>query len=168
MTRYTEDFKQALVKKLMMSSLSYRQFSKLEGVSISTLHCWKEKYQIRRGDESKCSPPSITIAPEQWAPEEKFTTVLESIGLSEIELGGYCRSKGIYPEQLKLWRQSCIQGAMTNSEHKKQAALDAKADKKRIKELERELRKKDKALAEAAALLLLQKKFNALLDDEGS
>ncbi len=48
----------------------------------------------------------------------------------------------------------------------RQEREQAKADKKRIKELERELKRKDKALAEAAAILVLRKKFNAYWSDD--
>ena len=163
MTRRTSEFKQALVKKYAQSTLSLRGFAKSEGVSISTMYAWNAKYGAARvtGEAGMGNP-------EKWCPEEKFSIVLQTIGLSEVELGEYCRSKGLYPEQVKVWKASCVQGNMTNSDQKKQAELGAKADKKRIKELERELRRKVSALAEAAALLVLRKKLTTLWeDDEG-
>jgi transposase-like protein len=161
MKRRTTEFKQALVKKYGLSSLSLRSFSKSEGISISTMYSWNSKYgTVRETDEAG------SINPEKWSPEEKFSIVLQTVGLSAAELGEYCRGKGLYPEQVKVWKASCVQGNMTNNDQKKQVESDARADKKRIKELERELRRKDKALAEAAALLVLRKKLTALWEDE--
>ncbi len=96
-----------------------------------------------------------------WSPEQKFSIVLETASLSEIELSEYCRKKGLYPEHIKEWKQSCISGNQTKIQQRKQLTQERKADRKRIKELERELKRKDAALAETAALLVLRKKLNA-------
>lgn len=105
---------------------------------------------------------------ENWSAETKFAVVLEAAGLSEIDLGEYCRRKGLYPEQITAWRQACINGQKADKAQQKEDREQSRKDKKRIQELERELRRKDKALAEAAALLVLRKKLNAYwgLDNE--
>ena len=155
--RSTEEYKKAVLRKMLKSDLSDRQFAIEEGIAFSTLHKWKSKYHLDTSPE-KPEPEQS----DRWSPEAKFSVVLETAPLSEIEIGEYCRRKGIYPEQLELWKHACIQGNMKSTEHKKQIESASKSDKKRIKELERELARKDKALAEAAALLLLQKKLDAL------
>ena len=99
---------------------------------------------------------------DNWPAEAKFAAVLHAASLSEIELSEYCRSKGLYPEQISAWRQACITGQMSAKAQLKAERDQARADKKRITELERELRRKDKALAEAAALLVLSKKLAGL------
>jgi hypothetical protein len=86
--------------------------------------------------------------------------------MSESELGKYCRAKGLLVEQIKRWKQDCLAGFQTTQEQEKRAAKQAKADKREIKNLNRELRKKDAALAETAALLVLRKKLNAFWGDE--
>ena len=83
--------------------------------------------------------------------------MLETAALSEIELSEYCRRKGLYPEQVQQWRQACILGQQSARALQQAEKAQSKADKKRIRQLEQELRRKDKALAEAAALLILQK-----------
>lgn len=93
--------------------------------------------------------------------EEKFAVVLETSILWAVELSEYCRAKGLYPEQIKAWKQACITGNTTKPNKRAKQTLEQKADKKRIKELERELRRKEKALAETAALLVLRKKSDA-------
>ena len=87
--------------------------------------------------------------------------MLETAALSEIELSEYCREKGLYPEQVKEWKLSCIACNQTQAQQRKQLTQERKADRKRIKELEKELKRKDAALAETAALLVLIKKLNA-------
>jgi transposase len=131
--------KQVILKKLALSPMSLRQFAIQEGIGFSTLHAWNAQFQgyLDNG-------PSATN-PEKWSPEEKFTVVLETTSFTEVEPNEYCRAKGLYPEQVTVWKLSCIHGNMTNNEQKRQTESDARADKKRIKELERELRRKDKA-----------------------
>lgn len=160
MKRHTSAFKEAVVRKLALSPLSFRQFAKQEGIAFSTLYSWKVQFGVDVDLDSE------SINPEKWCTEEKFAVVMACASFSEIELSEYCRAKGLYPEQVKVWRQSCIQANMTNSDQQKQADSNAKADKKRIKQLERELRRKDKALAEAAALLVLRKKLSALWEED--
>lgn len=92
---------------------------------------------------------------------ERLQIIIETAGLSELELGEYCRKKGIYTHDIELWKTNFIQ---LDSEKKHLTAEDkkqAKKDKDRIKLLEKELRRKDKALAETAALLVLRKKLQA-------
>lgn len=98
---------------------------------------------------------------DEWPAEAKFAVVLETAALSEIELSEYCRRKGLYPEQVQQWRQACILGQQSARALQQAEKAQSKADKKRIRQLEQELRRKDKALAEAAALLILQKKLDA-------
>lgn len=83
--------------------------------------------------------------------------VLETTSLNAQELGEYCRTKGIYPEQIERWKQACMQGLGAPK-----AEPEAKETRKKLLKLEKEIQRKDKALAEAAALLVLQKKFQAL------
>ncbi|GIU52812.1 hypothetical protein TUM4438_46310 [Shewanella sairae] len=163
MKHYPEDHKQAVIRKLLESGLSLRQFAKQESINLSTLYSWQNKYLTA----GVCLADSHSS--DGWSPEQKFSIVLETVALNEIELSQYCREKGLYPEQVKEWKQSCITGNQTQAQQRKQLAQERKADHKRIKELERELKRKDAALAETAALLVLRKKLNAYWgEDEDS
>ena len=76
--------------------------------------------------------------------------------------------KALFPEQVKRWKEECLKGFGSARDQEKERKATSKADKKKIKRLESELRRKDKALAETAALLVLQKKLNALWgEDDG-
>ncbi|MDL2009803.1 IS3 family transposase [Klebsiella pneumoniae] len=141
----------------MNSGLSLRQFSQREGISLSTLHSWREKYAEAGFSLKKNNDP------DDWSAERKFSTVIETAAMSAVELSEYCRNKGLFPEQIQQWKLSCISGNQTEAQKCKQQAQERKADKKRIKELEKELKRKDAALAETAALLVLKKKVKCLL-----
>jgi transposase len=90
-----------------------------------------------------------------WTTEARFSVIVETAKLSETELSEYCREKGLYPEQVRTWKASFIAHDKMSGNGDKKA--EAKVDKKRIIQLEKELRRKEKALAEAAALLILEK-----------
>ena len=95
---------------------------------------------------------------EKWSSSDKFATVLETASLNEAELGDYCRRQGLYAEQIQEWKQTCMNANASQIESDKLERERSKLDKKKIKKLERELHRKEKALAETAALLVLQKK----------
>ena len=155
MKLYPEDHKKAMVQKLIESGLSLSEFARQERINVSTLCGWRKKYSATGLSVSKghCS--------DGWSAEQKFAVVIETAALSEVELSEYCRKKGLYPEQVKQWKLSCIAGNEKPTQAPKQLANERKEDRKRIKELEKELKRKDSALAETAALLVLRKKLNA-------
>lgn len=107
---------------------------------------------------------SKNLNPEAWSAEEKFSVVLETSMLSEIDLSAYCREKGLFPDQIRAWKEAFIQGS-AGVPQACSGSRSSKEDKKRIKQLERELNRKEKALAETAALLVLRKKFDALWEE---
>ena len=135
--------------------MSVRKFAEQEGINLSTLYSWQKQFNTSGLNVSKVS------SSDKWSSEEKFSIVLETSTLAEVELSEYCRIKGLYPEQIKAWKKDFIASTTVKSSKRAKQTPEQKADKKRIKELERELRRKEKALAEAAALLVLGKKYDA-------
>jgi hypothetical protein len=99
-----------------------------------------------------------SVPRKEHSPEDRFRILLEASRLSEAELGEFLRREGLHQTTLDEWREAAIE-ALKPSPSQSQRSGDAK----RVKELERELRRKEKALAETAALLVLQKKVQALL-----
>ena len=155
---YSEEKKQFVLKKLLPPyNMSIRQLSREEGIASSTLHKWRKKY-IKVGSMQE----NHQIKSQKFSPSECLQIIIETASLTELELGEYCRKKGFYTQDIQTWKENIIQIMsglkQTESEDKKQA----KKDKERIKSLEKELRRKDKALAETAALLVLRKKLQAL------
>jgi transposase-like protein len=92
---------------------------------------------------------------------EKLRVVTEARGLSGSELGALLRREGLHEAQLTAWR-AAAEAALAEPTRGRAAPS---AEAKRIKELERELRRKDAALAETAALLVLKKKAEAWWGD---
>lgn len=104
--------------------------------------------------------------PRDWSPEEKLNAVFEAQALSEDELGAFLRRKGLHEAQLQEWRTLILAGLQGHPQRTGgTGAKPSTGDARRIRELEKELDRKDKALAETAALLVLQKKVQALWGD---
>ncbi len=92
----------------------------------------------------------------KWTAEAKLKAVFDTSGLSENEVGAYVRREGLYSNQVAEWRAEIIENLGMKPSYKKDER-DAK-----IKIMEREILRKDKALAEASALLILQKKVDLI------
>lgn len=103
---------------------------------------------------------------EEWTSEDKFAVVLETAALNAAELAQYCRRKGLYVEQIAAWKAACMSANASLVAPTREQQKQAKEDKKRIRELEKDLNRKEKALAEAAALLILRKKAQAIWGDK--
>lgn len=91
---------------------------------------------------------------------------METFSMNEFDLAEYCRKKGLYRAQIIAWREVCLQANGQSYNQTKQLNSELKNERNRAKELERDLQKKEKALAEAAALLLLRKKAQAILGED--
>jgi DNA-binding transcriptional regulator YhcF (GntR family) len=99
---------------------------------------------------------------ENFTAEQIFSFVIETSTMTEHELAEYCRSKGLFVEKVKEWRTISIQAHQSKAENQYKQDSFRRSDKKKIKALEKELARKNQALAETAALLVLREKFNAL------
>jgi hypothetical protein len=100
-----------------------------------------------------------------WTAAARLEAVIATAGLDETAKSAWCRAQGVYPQELAQWGASAL-SALGDPK----AAADAVsngAQRRRVKELERELRRKDRALAEAAALLVLSKKLSAIFQEDG-
>jgi transposase len=100
--------------------------------------------------------------PQDWSPEEKLQVVIEAATVSEEDLGAFLRRQGLHEAQLKQWRQLVLSGL---KQQPMRSGKTTTADARRVRELERELTRKEKALAEAAALLILKKKAQMIWGD---
>ena len=101
--------------------------------------------------------------PQDWSAEEKLQAVIEAASVSEKDLGAFLRRQGLHEAHLKEWRQLVLSGLQ---QAPKRSTKGSTAETRRVRELERELTRKEKALAEAAALLVLKKKVRKIWGDE--
>jgi transposase len=143
------------------AAVSANRLAREVGIGQPTLSKWRRDAEGRiRGVkfDSPPPPPRSPRRPEDWSPEERLRAVLESARLSDEELGAFLRREGLQEGILAEWKAAALEALGPQ----KKLGNDAR----KVRELEKELRRKDKALAEAAALLVLQKKVRSLLGDE--
>ncbi len=156
--RYTKEEKETIVRRMIPpNNESVSQLSEELGITEPTLYKWRKEARIA-GNPT----PGDGQSSEQWSSENKFLVVMETYTMNGAELAAYCRKKGLYKEQIEAWRDTCLNANGQQSNQTKQLNQELKEEKKRAKTLEKDLRKKEKALAEAAALLLLRKKAQAI------
>jgi transposase-like protein len=159
MTSYPKEQKAELIAKMLApQNVSVPQLAQETGIPKDTLYCWRLQAKKAAGVVPAVGGPSTA----RWSSEEKFTVVVETALLNEAELGAYCRQRGLYAEQVSSWREACRRANDEPARSGGEPRSAQGAQTKRIKHLESELRRKEKALAEAAALLVLQKKARAL------
>ena len=172
--QYTTGFKARMVKRMAGAErISARALGQEVGVCQSTLSKWLREagtvaamggsHNRQRGGEDGKADSSKARRPQEWSPVEKLRAVVEASRLSEAELGEFLRSKGLHAVHLEEWR-AAAELALTSGGKTRQRGKPSEG--KRIKALERELNRKDKALAEVTALLVLKKKLEAIWGDE--
>jgi transposase-like protein len=161
MAKYSEKFRAQMVKRMLgPSGMTANQLSSKVGVSQSTLSKWlRDSVRDVGSGDNDDTPKTTTNRPRTAL--ERMELVVEASKLEEAELGAFLRRKGIHESELQEWRER-LEGALTSTS---KATRSSAKDKKRIKALERDLRKKEKALAETAALLVLQKKVQEIWGD---
>jgi transposase-like protein len=150
---YTESFRQqALEKVFSRGSNSIRVVAEDLNMSLGALRNWMKADR----DSSRAKGGLQSKRPQDWSLAERLQILMESHSLDEEALNAFCREKGIFRHHLEQW-----QAAFTTS-----GAVDNRSQLRELKDtnkaLKRELNRKEKALAEAAALLVLQKKYQAL------
>jgi len=161
MTMYPEEQKARLIEQMLPpQAIPVPQVSQETGIPKDTLYGWRRQACRARG----LPLMEATNTKTRWSSAEKFAMVVETAALNDTELGEYCRKRGLYPEQLQGWRQRCEQA--NGDTLAQRTAADGGSEARRVRELERELRRKDQALAETAALLVLRKKAEAIWGTE--
>ena len=153
--KYSEAFKSKMVRKMASpDGPSANALAQDVGVHQSTLSRWLR--QAGRVEEmKKRGQPS-----RSWSAAQKLEAVLEAASLSEEDLGPFLRRKGLYRKDLEQWRGEMLKGLEQPQPRRRPSSKTPEG--RRIRELEKELRRKDAALAETAALLVLKKKAQAI------
>jgi transposase len=160
--RYTQERKAEIIQRMMPpNNESVAQISKEEGITEVTLYKWRKEARV-----AGSATPGNGQTSDRWSSQDKFLIVMETFLMNELELAEYCRKKGLYREQIEAWKSVCLQANGQAFDQEKQLNVQLKEEKQRAKALEKDLQKKEKALAEAAALLLLRKKAQAIWGDD--
>ena len=161
--RYSKEFKeQALSKARQRGSRTLESVAIELNMSLGSLKGWlKTSNQKVSASATPANLPNDTSA-QHWSPAQRLQALLESHALSGVELNAWCRERGLFEHQLKRWREAFCS---TSEPDPHQSRAELRALKVKNEQLQRDLHRKDRALAETAALLVLQKKFQALLED---
>lgn len=162
MARYSKEFKEKVLLRMMPpNNESVSHIARDSGLSEGTLYKWQKEarasgFAIPGGDKES----------EKWSTRDKFSIVVETATLSEIELAEYCRAKGLFVEQVEAWRDACMQANGGIAEQASKLQKELRHKERDMKMLARELKRKEAALAETAALLVLRKKARAIWGDQ--
>lgn len=161
--KFTQSFKIQAVEKALnrANDVNLSDIADVLGVGYSTLNKWITQSKNQEFEHVSDSRTMATEKrPQDWSSEDKLNLIMQCASLEEGQINAQCREHGIYPHHLQQWQQDFISDNMANNKTTKPSEI--KSLKKENKDLKRELRRKEKALAEAAALLILQKKVNAM------
>ena len=156
MKMFTEEFKMTAVQKyLSRGSKTVAEICDDLGVANPTLYEWVKKYSTINIMSSK------NRRPQDWTAEERMRACFEYEKLSNDEQGEFLRREGLHSDHLAEWKKICLD-ALALKNNQAASRTEVNEANRKIKELERELYRKDKALAETTALLVLKKKANLI------
>ena len=170
--RYPDMFKNTMIQKMTgPDAISASALSKQVDVPQPTLSKWLRmagvgpSYALNNAHEyTKMAKVTDSKRPNDWSAEDKLKVVVEASSVDDEQLGAFLRSKGLHQTHLDQWRSQMLNALQNGSSKKKSKRKNV--DAKRIRTLEKELNRKDKALAETAALLVLKKKVQEIWGDE--
>ena len=155
---YSPELKDALLRRMLPpNNESITKISREEGISEQTLRNWRDKAR-----KEGYAAPGTDSVPDDWSTQDKFLVVVETASMNETELAEYARKKGLYVEQIKAWKDACMNANGGIAKEASRLNRELKDSEKERRKLEKELQRKEKALAETAALLVLSKKANAI------
>lgn len=146
------DSKHAIVQKALEGNgRSLKELAQSHNIGYSTLQKWIRRYRnnVKMSTTAHKSNKTLSQA-------EKFQHLVATGRLNDVEVGVYCREQGIYSFELKQWKENFMTQQSNEKKHAELAEL--KLLRAENKELKREIYRKDRALAETTALLVLKKK----------
>lgn len=164
MQTYSKEFREEITKKALTYPTSeLKDLAKGIGIPYSTLYYWVASTKKMKPNDEKNAPKSMPVRPQNWSVEAKLQAIIETASMTEEEISAYCRQKGLYVHHIQEWKQRCIEGMKPSSVNKK--SEEVQQLKSENLQLKKELHRKDKALAETSALLVLKKKANLIWGD---
>ncbi len=162
--KFTQSFKIQAVQKALSRTDGSRleEFARSMGVGYSTLQKWirQSKNQVLDVAQTDINTMKNERRPQDWNAQERLDMIIQCAPLDESAVAKICREKGLYPHHISQWKADFVSDKSAVNREKKH--VDTKLLKLENKQLKKELNRKDKALAETAALLVLQKKVHAI------
>jgi len=162
---YSNGFKVRMVRRMAGAErISASKLAQEVGITRPTLSRWLRDARSVEGMGKRKSKSGRQAGRKTWSAEEKLSILGEAMQLGDDDLGAFLREQGVHEATLREWQAAAAAGlASANKTRSKKQSPEAK----KVKELERDLRRKEKALAEMAALITLQKKVQAIWGDGG-
>jgi transposase-like protein len=158
--KFSEEQRRMWVKKfLTRGDKSIDVFCRENVLSATALYKWVNKYG--KSDDMK----PLTRTPQTWTPDEKFKAVMAFDSLPVEEQGTFLRREGVHADHIEMWREKMQKSLIPETQDKRTERNELIY---KVLELEKELSRKDKALAEAAAILILKKKVDLIWGTEES
>ena len=160
MATFSQEFKVQSVEKALSrrADQTLKDIAGNISVGYSTLQTW-----IRLAKQNKLENPETNMSteksPQSWTKAQRLEAVMDCHGLNDEQLSSYCRENGIYPHHVKEWKLDFLSENQTSEPVSRQEQKKLKQENKR---LQKELNRKDRALSETAALLVLSKKCQAI------
>ncbi|SLM30738.1 transposase [Desulfamplus magnetovallimortis] len=156
---YPLSMKEAVVKKVLMSNKTHYEIAKEAGIARSTLTYWLKQYT----KDGEMNLINVEKSPKDWSGEERFNALVATANMSEMNRVAWCRKEGLFTHHLDQWKKDAI--FLLTQKESILKSNDSKDLKREISFLKKELSRKDQALAETAALLVLKKKADLIWGD---
>jgi transposase len=148
--QHPESLRIKVIERALSGGVTQDALAEEFGVSRSSIQNWLRQY--RQSGGQRVAPKEKS--PQSWSRSQRLDALLETHGMSEEQRGAWCRQRGVHTHQLEQWRHELIDsdsGSVTG-------AAETRSLRQENKALKKELRRKEKALAETTALLVLKKK----------
>jgi transposase len=156
-TAYSKAIKASILAKMMAPNApSVVELANEFNIPYQTIYSWKLAV-LKKKNVNQSNVPQ---RPHDKSPESKLQAVIDTMSMTEQEQGAYCRAHGIYSNHLDTWKKQMLEGLGVASSSERKA--ENQQTLKENKQLKRNLERKDKALAEVSALLILKKKADLL------
>lgn len=159
---YPAQLKETVVRKALAREMTQEEIARAHGVSKSAVQQW---LRMARARGETAMADSEDRRARDWSAQERFAALVETDGMSEEELGAWCRRHGLHSHELAQWRRDALAGTAP-APGQSETRSETKRLRQEVTALRKELNRKDKALAETTALLVLQKKAQLLWGED--
>ena len=153
---YPIEMKEAVIKKVLMGGKPLHEIAREAGIGRSTLTYWLKHYR----KDGNIQLTQKEKRPQDWTADERINALMETGAMAEEERIAWCRKRGVFTHHLEQWKKDAVTSLSLKRDHGKPKGF-MRLQKENVA-LKKELNRKDKALAETAALLVLKKKANSI------
>lgn len=155
MKRFSKEFKDSIIQKsLLPEGPSLVELARKHEISVTTLYNWKAKYANHAGMSKS----------KKWTPERKLEAIIQAAPMTENELGEFLRKNGLHSSDLEQWKNDFYGSQKSPGRPRKDPELtELEVNHKKLK---KDLNRKERALAEMSARVILLKKSQEIFGDD--